>query len=114
MGVQTRYHSSDTVFEEVLKWRSSTWLFDTQVKGMRDDLRSQTLWKHKWGWHNGGTMWDNLVTEWAQNNDWMIKRSEKSTIENKRKFATFARHKMKFSNSHRKGEGTGKGRKEHG
>ena len=35
-------------------------------------------------------MWDNLVIEWAQNNDWMKKRSKKSTKKDKRNFATFA------------------------
>ena len=55
-------------------------------------------------------MLDNLVTEWAQNNDWMTNRSEKGTMEEKRNFVTFALDKMKLCTFHRKGKGTGKGK----
>ena len=78
---------------------------------MRDDLRNHTLWKHKWGWHNRGTILDTLVTERAQNNDRVTKGSEKDTIEDKRNFATFALDKMKLCTYHRKGKGRGKGKK---
>ena len=47
-------------------------------------------------------MWDNLVIEQAQNNDWMTKRSEKSTVDDKRKFVTIAQDNMKLCIFHRK------------
>ena len=53
-------------------------------------------------------MCDNLVTEWAQNNDWMTNRSEKDTMEENRNFVTFALDNMKLCTFHRKGTGTGK------
>ena len=49
-------------------------------------------------------MWDNLVIEQAQNNDWMTKRDEKNTIEDKRKFVAFALDNMKLCIFHRKGK----------
>ena len=61
---------------------------------MKEDPRNHTLWKHKGSWHNRGTMWDNLVTEWAKNKDLMKKRSEKNTIDDKRNCETFVLGKM--------------------
>ena len=80
------------------------WWFNSQAKGMKEDPRNHTLWKHKLGWHNRRTMWDNLVIEQAQNDDWMKKRSEKSTVEDKRKFVTCAQDKMKLCIFHRRGK----------
>ena len=54
-------------------------------------------------------MWDNLVIEQAQNNDWMTKRSEKSTVDDKRKFVTIAQDNMKLCIFHRKGKEPSKG-----
>ena len=38
--------------KKVLKWRSPTWWYNTHAKGIREDPRNHTMWKHKWGWHN--------------------------------------------------------------
>ena len=86
------------------------WWYNLQAKGKKEDPLNHTLWEHKWSWHNRGTMWDNLVTEWAQNNDWITQRGERSTIEERRKFATFALDKMKLCTSHEKGEEPSKGK----
>ena len=39
---------------------------------MKIDPANVTRWKHKFGFHNRGVMWDTLMTKWAgEENDWM-------------------------------------------
>ena len=43
-----------------------------------------------WRWHNRGCVWDKVATEWVRDEEWISKRVRCQTLEEKRKFVTFA------------------------
>ena len=47
-------------------------------------------------WHNRGNVRDKMATRWAGEKDWMIKRKEKTSPNDKYKFITYILNKMKL------------------
>ena len=60
--------------------RSTRWWQSTQATGMKNDPYNHTRWKHMWGWHNRGCVWDEVATEWAGNEDWICKHWRQENI----------------------------------
>ena len=60
--------------KSVFRWRSTRKWQSTQARMMEEDPCNHTRWKHKWRWHNRGTFWDKMATDWAGKEDWMSKR----------------------------------------
>ena len=60
---------------QVLKWRSTKWWRSTEASEMEEDPFNHTRWKHKWGWHNRGCVWDKVATELAGDEDWICQYS---------------------------------------
>ena len=56
---------------QVFRWRNSQWWHTTHTEGMRDDPMNHPRWKNKWKWHNRGSVWDKIATDWAGKDDWM-------------------------------------------
>ena len=71
-------------------------------KNVEGDPGNHKRWKHKWVWHNRGTVLDKIATGWAGEEKWMRARKRNSTLEEKYKFVTFVLGKMKLSIEHRK------------
>ena len=76
-----------------------------QTEMMERDPENHTRWKHKWGWHNRGNVWDKIATDWAGREDWTRERKVKSTLDDLYKFVTFVLDRVKLSTVHRKTKG---------
>ena len=61
----------------------------------------ESSWKHKWVWHNAGYDWDKVATDWAGDEDWICKRARCQTLEDKKRFVTFALKSVNHSTTHR-------------
>ena len=55
---------------------------------MERDPANHTRWKHKWSWHNRCNVWDEVGTEWVDEEDWMTARERKNTQDDKYQFVT--------------------------
>ena len=51
---------------------------------MKEDPENRTRWKHLWGWHNRGNLWDKMASRWAGEKNWISVRKKKNTPEEKR------------------------------
>ena len=36
-----------------------------KATNMKVDPKNHTRWKHTWGWHNRGCVWDKIASEWS-------------------------------------------------
>ena len=88
--------------KKVYQWRSTRWWYALHARMMKENPENRTRWRHKWGWHNRGNVWDMMATRWAGEKDWMIKRKEHTSPNAKHKFITYILNKMKLSTAHMK------------
>ena len=63
---------------------------------------NETCWKHTWGWHNQGCVWDKIATAWADE-EWMSSKKKRIRKDNK-DFVAFAFDHVKHSTVHRQGK----------
>ena len=63
----------------VHRWRSTSWWQSLQAKKLKEYPCNHAWWKHKWGWHNRGNVWDKITTDWAGKEDWMSERKKRCT-----------------------------------
>ena len=48
---------------------------------MRVDLTNVSRWKHQWGHHNRGVVWDTPLSEWSgPGTDWILKTKEVTIV----------------------------------
>ena len=80
------------------------------------DSNNNTRWKHRWGWHNLGCVWDKIASEWVGAEEWSDKRRRCQDAVSKRDIVTFAMVNVKHTVGHRPQSGESikqnKGRKE--
>ena len=58
---------------------------------MNNDPKNHTRWKHMWGWHNRGCVWDKVAAEWAGKEDLTSKSARCQASEDKKRFGHFLR-----------------------
>ena len=46
-----------------LEWRTTAWWRTRSTRGMSEDPNNVTGWKHKWGFHNRGVLWDTPIAK---------------------------------------------------
>ena len=51
--------------KHAFKWRSTKWWQTTKAIELKTDPYNHTGWKHMWGWHNRGCVWDKIASEWS-------------------------------------------------
>ena len=98
---------------KVYRWRSTRWWHSLQTEMMERDFEHHARWKHNWGWHNRGDVWDKIATEWAGKEDWMRARKMKSSPTGKYQFVTFVLHSVKLSTALRKERGARRLKRRH-
>ena len=71
---------------------------------MQEDPENRTRWKHKWRWHNRGTVWDKMATRWAVRKKLMLARKEQTSLEDKVQVQHLHLERMKLPTEHRQTE----------
>ena len=80
--------------KKVFRWRSTRWWYALHTTMMKEDFENRTGWM--------------MATRWAGEKDWMIKRKEYTSPNDKHKFITYILNKMKLTTEHRRIEKKGR------
>ena len=49
----------------VLRWRATAWWRTKSAWGVRVDPMNVSRWKHTWGFHDRGVVWDAPTAQWG-------------------------------------------------
>ena len=86
----TRPNAVLNTLKYALAWRSAAWWQKTKARTVKIDPNNHTRWKHNFGWHNRGCVWDQIASGCSGKEDWSIKRKGCQTEGYKRDFVTFS------------------------